>query len=50
MGKLGMKYMSKALLLFVLLLMTDRGVGYGLKWMYFNQKGEDFYYTTKKLF
>ena len=45
MGKLGMKYMSKALLLFVLLLMTDRGVGYGLKWMYFNQKGEDFYYT-----
>lgn len=49
MGKLGMKYMSKALLLFVLLLMTDRGVGYGLKWMYFNQKGEDFYYTTKAL-
>ena len=44
-----MRYIGKALLLFVLLLVADRGIGYGLKWMYFNQKGEDFYYTTKAL-
>ena len=44
-----MKYIGKALLLFVLLLVADRGIGYSLKWMYFNQKGEDFYYTTKAL-
>ena len=44
-----MRYIGKALLLFVLLLVADRGIGYSLKWMYFNQKGEDFYYTTKAL-
>lgn len=49
MNKRDMKYIGKALLLLVLLLVVDRGLGYGLKWMYFNQKGEDFYYTTKAL-
>ena len=48
-SKQGIRYIGKALLLFVLLLVADRGIGYSLKWMYFNQKGEDFYYTTKAL-
>ena len=48
-SKQGMRYIGKALLLFVLLLVADRGIGYSLKWMYFNQKGEDFYYTTKSV-
>lgn len=42
-------YIGKAVLLFVLLVLADRGIGYGLKWMYFNQKGEDYFFTTKTL-
>lgn len=43
------QYMLKAMLLLALLFVADRGIGYGLKWMYFNQKGEDYFYTTKAL-
>lgn len=42
-------YIGKATLLFILLVIADRGIGYGLKWMYFNQKGEDYFFTTKTL-
>lgn len=42
-------YTIKAMLLFLSLVVTDRSVGYVLKWMYFNQKGEDYFYTTKTL-
>lgn len=49
MDKVWKKYIAKALLLFVLLFVADRGIGYGLKWMYFHQKGEDYFYTTKAL-
>lgn len=43
------QFMIKALALCALLFAVDRGVGAILKWMYFNQKGEDFCYTTKAL-
>lgn len=42
-------YIAKASVLLLLLFVADRGIGYGLKWMYFNQKGEDYFYTTKAI-
>lgn len=42
-------YIIKATLLFLSLVVADRSVGYVLQWMYFNQKGEDYFYTTKAL-
>lgn len=43
------KFAIKALILYGLLFMADRGIGVLLEWMYFNQKGEDYYFTTKTL-
>lgn len=42
-------YIIKAALLLVLLVVADRSIGYLLEWMYFNQRGEDYFYTTKAL-
>jgi len=43
------KFLIKALILCGLLFAADRSVGAILEWMYFSQKGEDYYYTTKAL-
>lgn len=43
------KFAIKTLILCGLLFIADRSIGALLEWMYFNQKGEDFYYTTKTL-
>lgn len=45
----GKQFLRKALVFFLLLVMADQLMGLGLKYLYFHQKGEDYYYATKTL-
>ena len=43
------RYLLKALLLVVLLIVSDRGIGYGLRWMYRHQQGGDYRSATRAI-
>lgn len=43
------RYLLKALLLVILLIVSDRSIGYGLKWMYKHQQGGDYRSATQAI-